>query len=248
MKTRGIWWGVLLLPLMGIRLLAADSDALIQWLLEDGRDLKSVPFSEVVRATSGRKVIPVDAKREADRALLAGLGLALDRALARLNKPDSPAQKQRRINEVSSHFETAIREEINAMPGFSCELPRTAAGSIQRSGYPDLRVVEKAGGRVVYLDPKLYEKGNRESSLRTFYFEPKRETNKILEDAHHLLVGIEHDGREGGIWRFLQWELVDLSHLRVRLKAEFQGSNRDLYKPEAIVGRGDGTGGEPGGR
>jgi len=28
---------------------------------------------------------------------------------------------------------------------------------------------------------------------------------------------------------------VDLSKFKVRLKAEFQGSNRDMYRPEAIV-------------
>jgi hypothetical protein len=29
--------------------------------------------------------------------------------------------------------------------------------------------------------------------------------------------------------------LVDLGHFRVRLKAEFQGSNHDMYRPEAVV-------------
>jgi hypothetical protein len=34
---------------------------------------------------------------------------------------------------------------------------------------------------------------------------------------------------------FTQWDLVDLSRFTVKLKAEFQGSNRDMYRPEAIV-------------
>ncbi len=42
-------------------------------------------------------------------------------------------------------------------------------------------------------------------------------------------------GRVGG-WKFTRWDVVDLARFRVRLKAEFQGSNRDLYRPEAIVG------------
>jgi hypothetical protein len=50
------------------------------------------------------------------------------------------------------------------------------------------------------------------------------------------LVAIEHDEKSGGRWKFQRWELVDLSHFRVRLKAEFQGSNRDMYQPGAIVG------------
>jgi hypothetical protein len=36
-------------------------------------------------------------------------------------------------------------------------------------------------------------------------------------------------------WKFTRWDLVDLSHFKVKLKAEFQGSNRDMYRPEAIV-------------
>ena len=33
----------------------------------------------------------------------------------------------------------------------------------------------------------------------------------------------------------MRWDVVDLSQLKVKLKAEFQGNNRDLYRPEAIV-------------
>jgi hypothetical protein len=161
----------------------------------------------------------------------------LDSVLDELNATNHPAHAERRINEVSAHFEEAICTALNTVPGFSCDFPKTAAGKQQRSRYPDLRLVDKATGRVVYLDPKLFEQGSRASSLRTFYYEPKRETNKVLEDAHPLLVGFEHAGKEDGRWQFLGWELVDLAHFRVRLKAEFQGSNRDVYRPEAVVGR-----------
>ena len=106
---------------------------------------------------------------------------------------------------------------------------------MQRSGYPDLRILDQATQRVFYLDPKLYATGSRESSFRTFYFEPKKSTNKVLDDAIHLVAGFEHQPRKNEKWRFTRWELIDLSHFRVKLKAEFQGSNRDLYRPEAIV-------------
>jgi hypothetical protein len=33
----------------------------------------------------------------------------------------------------------------------------------------------------------------------------------------------------------MRWDLVDLAQFRVKLKAEFQGSNRDLYRAEAIA-------------
>ncbi|MDQ2660000.1 MAG: hypothetical protein M3Y03_06230, partial [Verrucomicrobiota bacterium] len=95
---------------------------------------------------------------------------------------------------------------------------------------------EAASGRVYYLDPKLYATGSRASSFRTFYFEPKVGTNKVRDDAVHLILGFEHAPRKAGHWEFTRWDIVDLSHFSVRLKAEFQGSNRDMYKPEAIVG------------
>ena len=49
----------------------------------------------------------------------------------------------------------------------------------------------------------------------------------------HLLVGIEHDGKEP-LWTFTGWRLVDLSKLRVRLKAEFQATNAGLYEKTVL--------------
>ena len=205
-------------------------------VVEAGGELKGIPFAEVIKATTGNQVLPFDLKSEADRELLSKIGGALDEVIQRMNATNSIAQKQRRINEVSSHFENEMKAVLNETPGFSCDFPHLASGKIQRSGYPDLRLVDKKSGRIIYLDPKLYEATSRNSSLRTFYFEPKTETNKVLEDAHHLIVGFAHDGKKSGQWKFLSWELVDLSHFKVRLKAEFQGSNHDLYQDAAIVG------------
>jgi hypothetical protein len=117
-----------------------------------------------------------------------------------------------------------------------CDFPLTAEGKLQRSGYPDLRLADVESKRVFYLDPKLYAAGSRDSSLRAFYFEPKKATNKVRDDAVHFVVGFEHETREkNGLWKFTRWDLVDLSRFTVKLKAEFQGSNRDIYRPEAIV-------------
>jgi len=140
-----------------------------------------------------------------------------------------------RINEVSGHFEDMLRELLNATPGLNCDFPRTAQGRVMRSGYPDLRIVDLASKRVFYLDPKLYAVGSRDSSFRTFYFEPKIATNKVRDDAVHFIAGFEHEPRKEDHWNFTRWDLVDLAQFRVKLKAEFQGSNHDMYRPEAIV-------------
>ena len=54
-------------------------------------------------------------------------------------------------------------------------------------------------------------------------------------EAHRLsFVGIEHE-KTGAEVVFTRWELIDLSKFRVRLKAEFEGSNADIYREEAVV-------------
>ena len=53
------------------------------------------------------------------------------------------------------------------------------------------------------------------------------ETNKNLDDTHHLIFGIQHDG-ETGAWTYPNWELVDLTSFRVKLKVEFRAGNREL--------------------
>lgn len=216
---------------------SSDSQKLIGWLLEEDRELSGVPFADVIQATSGKRLIAFERTNAADRALLAKISSALDLVLERMNAPDSAAQKPKRINEVSSHFEDALREALNAVPGFHADWPHTAAGKVQRSGYPDIRLADKTSGRIVYLDPKLYATASRSSSLRTFYFTPRKDTNKVNDDAHHLIVGIAHDGGGAGRRKFISWELIDLAHFRVRLKAEFQASNKDMYRDDAVVGR-----------
>lgn len=223
--------------------LAAEEDApsaleaLIPWLLTDDTSFKEVPFADVIAATCGKKILPWTVEDPDNQRILAHITLAMNRVLAELNQPTHPAGSVRRINEASSFFENAMRETLNARPEFTCDFPHTAAGHVQRSGYPDLRLVDRMTRRVYYLDPKLYAKGSRASTFRTFYFEPKRATNKILDDAFHFIVGVEHDP-DAPTRKFLRWELIDLSRLRVRLKAEFEASNRDLYQSGAVVGSG----------
>jgi len=216
-----------------------DARQLIRWLLEDERDLSGVRFAEVVEATAGRKVLTFNPESGADRRLLQAVRKAMEELLAEVNRPEHAIHQVGRINEVSGHLEDLLAEKLNQIDGVSATLPPTAAGRLQRSGYPDIRLEDLATGRVFYLDPKLHAAGSEQSSFRTFYFEPKVETNKILDDATHLIIGVAHGGRQEGRWRFLHWNAVDLADFRVRLKAEFQASNRDLYRPEAIVAEGE---------
>ena len=206
---------------------------LIKGLLKEDLSHRDFDFSLVVEAVSGKKVLPAKG-RESQARMTAAITAVMDRLLLEMNADDSPIRGLRRINEGSRFFEDGLLEALEKMEGVTCSIPPTREGSAQRSGYPDLRITDEATGDVYYLDPKLMERGSTTSSLRTFYFEPKDNTLKITDDATHLLLGIEHDGKDGE-WTFLGYQLVDLCGLKVRLKAEFQASNRDLYAEPSVL-------------
>lgn len=207
--------------------------ALIRRLLAEKLSERSFAFAVVVEATSGRRVIPLRGRASANRVAKAIREAARD-VMAEMNAADSPLRGLRRINEASLFFEDGLLARIDAVEGLRCSIPESRDGREQRSGYPDLAIVDEATGDVYYLDPKLMEEGSLDSGLRTFYFEPKQRTLKVTEDASHLLIGIEHDGKDGA-WKFRGYRLVDLSKLRVRLKAEFQASNRELYSERGVL-------------
>jgi hypothetical protein len=210
----------------------AAAEAPLLSILKDRDSLQNVPFPEVIELTTGHQVLPVDKKARA--GLLLELGTAFDATIRALNTPSHPIHTAGRINEASRFLEDELRRQLNAIPGWTCKIPRTEMDREQRSGYPDLRV-ETRNGTVFFLDPKLYARGSRASSLRTFYYEPKALTGKIHEDAMHLLLGIEHSGADARHLRLQKWELVDLSGLKVQLKAEFQASNRDVYSDRTVI-------------
>lgn len=215
----------------------APVDQLIPWLLDEDRQLRGIPFADVIADATGKKVLPFDGRNEVDERVVKAIAAACDETIKRLNAPQSPIQKVERINEVSSYFEDLLRELLGSAPGINCDFPPTAEGRVQRSGYPDLRVVDLMSKRIFYLDAKLIAAGSRNSTFRTFYFEPKVATNKVRDDAVHLIAGFEHEPREktNGQWKFTRWDVVDLARFKVKLKAEFQASNADVYRPEAIV-------------
>jgi hypothetical protein len=210
----------------------SDASEFISWLLQEDRDLKGIPFSEVLAATTGKKILPIDPSK--DQAWLKKLGAILDRTLAKLNDPAHPMHAAGRINEASRFIEDELLAECAKEKGWSCGIPKTSAGEEQRSGYPDLRLVLEDGS-VVYLDPKLFATDSRASSFRTFYYEPKTTTSKVQDDARHLLVGVHHNEAQGGQLRLEGWDLVDVSRIQVQLKAEFQASNNEMYRDETIV-------------
>ncbi len=209
----------------------ANDPSVIPRMLADARSLEEVPFSQVVEASTNRRVVPVD--MELHRDVIVALSTAMDRILKRLAASGHQIHAVERINEASRYIEDELLIELNAIPGWACSIPETTVGTAQRSGYPDLLIKTPAG--MFFIDPKLVAEESESSALRTFYYEPRVMTNKIQYDAVHLLIGVSHAGWDDGRLIFTGWKLVDLSSLPVRLKAEFQASNRELYTPERTI-------------
>ncbi len=217
---------------------ATTDDALVKQLLAEDLGIRSFLFSQVVKSSTGHDVIAFNKDNAAHQTVLAAIQKGIKESIVTLNQADSPIKKLRRINEASRYFEDLLLEKLHAHPELSCTIPKNTKGKAQRSGYPDMQIEHTATKTIFYLDPKLFENKSRASSLRTFYFEPKTRTMKIHHDAIHLLLGVSHDGKDGD-WTFLKWELVDLSKFKVRLKAEFQASNKDLYRKGNIIDSGE---------
>jgi len=76
------------------------------------------------------------------------------------------------------HFEDTLRDLLNNTAGLRCDFPLTAEGKVQRSGYPDLRIIDLESKRVFYFGPKTLCYRNRNSSFRAFYFEPRKATKQ----------------------------------------------------------------------
>jgi hypothetical protein len=225
-------------PLLSAPSAKAESIAtteLVQKLMTASDRLANIRFAEVVEAATGQKVLPIDPQSESDQRILAAIETATRQVLADVLDPSHSVHTIGRINEVSNRLEDYLMAAIDAVPGIFCGPPLTRQGTIQAAGYPDMIIVDEATGRVVYLDPKVHRSGSETSGFRTFYYEPKNETNKINANGSHLILGLAHVGKVDDKWTFDSWNLVDLFDFEVRLKAEFQASNRDLYRADAII-------------
>ena len=71
---------------------AGEMDQLIPWLLNEDRQLRGIPFSELIIDTTGRKVLPFDANNAVDQRAAKAISAACDATMKRLNAQDSVIQ------------------------------------------------------------------------------------------------------------------------------------------------------------
>jgi hypothetical protein len=178
-----------------------------------------VAFSDVVKASSGFSVIPIDVTNDKlDKELINNLSSILSKFLKTHTNTRSRFQGYR-INEVGRRIEELLVNELNKQPLSVKRLPS--------AGYPDIEISHR--GRTIYLEMKT-SSVILESGFRYFYYTSGK---KIKSDAKHLLLDITVSRENPDYWKIEKWALSDLSRLKLRLKCEFNASKSDLLDKEA---------------
>jgi len=201
------------------------------------KPMEGVPFHLAIRALYRRKVIPLNLKEDKDVQLIETLSQVAQIAGENANRKGI---FRSRPNEVGNDIEKFVREALKKV-GFNPETPMTAGGTRKAAGYPDIYVKDKYS-RHVYLECKTYNKANINTTQRAFYFSPAEEgRSKIIYDAPHIVMSfeikqIQRSGRRCYIP--VAWKLVSIHSMKVSVKHEFNASNRDIYRREAILAEG----------
>lgn len=194
----------------------------IRTAIETAQDLQDVSFIDLVETTSDYKLHPLDLNLREDKELIESLAAAFKHFVAFSNKTGTRFTAKR-INDVSRHIEEVLVEQMHKT--------KLKAKILRKAGYPDIELID-THNRVSYLEVKISGKKER-TSQRTFYYTSGK---KIESDARHLLVGLLFSETTDKHWKAEEWELIDLSKLRVGLKAEFNASNIDIYtEPSRIA-------------
>lgn len=196
--------------------------------------MKDIPFHLIIKSVYGSEVKKLELEGPKDKELINKLEKVSDLA-ARNAKEDGIFRS--RPNEVGNDMEDYVIDGL-ASVGWKGRTPKRADGKRQSTGYPDI-YFEDEYGRPVYFEVKTYNKKTVSSTQRTFYMSPPEEgKEKITKDAFHIVVSFEigREVRAGTRCYYPKgWKLIDPYSMKMRVKHEFNSSNRELYKKENLI-------------
>lgn len=172
------------------------------------RKIERISFTYIIERTTGCRVFPLEDKNVVNEIYEASNSILRD-------VKDFDYTKKR-PNEISNDLDRRLRERLNGV------IPEG-----KMAGYPDILI--ERNGKNFYIEVKLSEVNQLDSSLRTFYYEPVK-VAKVRRDAVHVMVGFVHERK-----KVVGFKIVDLSKINVTLKNEFNANNREIYKKDAIV-------------
>ncbi|MBD3408496.1 MAG: hypothetical protein GF411_20400 [Candidatus Lokiarchaeota archaeon] len=193
-----------------------EQTRLIERVFVTQKELKEVPFPLLIKTTTGKEIIPLDSSNKADMILIEKITKSITSYLD-ISKRTKRRIRGDRINEVGKSIEVEFVQEL--------QRNGLEVNSLGSSGYPDIEIIDHVG-RFTYLESKSTSK-SWESSFRSFYYNTGK---KVKENARHLLIGWRIIEESDKYWIIKGCKLVDLFNLSLKLKAEFNASNNNIYK------------------
>ncbi|HSK74050.1 MAG TPA: hypothetical protein VK892_20290 [Pyrinomonadaceae bacterium] len=187
---------------------------------EHFRRLEQVPLSVANEYATGKMILPIT-KSPSDILLLEKLSQScIGTAVESKNKPILAGRR----NELKFYFE------------------RLFEAMLERNGLRiDFEGVIWQNEEPTYLEIKVSREQNiNQGSARNLFFQPTANT-KIVHSARHLLAGFAVREISEKNWILVNWTIVDLWFLRVRLKPEYNADNLEIYRQEAVLLKGDGN-------
>lgn len=198
--------------------------------------LEGIPFPIAIKAISGHEVIPFDRDNKQDLDLLDKLCRAAEIA-GKQAFQDGIFRK--RPNEVGNDIEPYVKEALKQV-GLQAYTPLTQKQRRQVTGYPDIEVID-SNSRVTYLECKTYNLANIGTTFRAFYFSPSKESCKVTADARHLVMSFQIEvaqRKEREAYVPVHWRIYSIDSMVVQVKHEFNASNRQMYREEALLAEG----------
>lgn len=201
------------------------------------KPLEDIKYHVLIKSVHDYKVIPIDLEDEKDGNLIDDLS-----QISKISTKSAYEEGifRSRPNEVGNDMENYVKKAFKEI-GLRAETPQREDGKKQATGYPDFYFVDRYQ-RPNYLEVKTYNKENIDTSQRSFYMSPpKSNKSKITTDARHLVVSFEikRETRDGERCYYpVGWKIISPYNMAIKVKHEFNASNRDLYREEAILEEG----------
>lgn len=195
----------------------------IQQIIDDAAEISgNISFPEVVKGTTGYRVVPLDLNNPDDKQLFREIEKAAKDFITYVERTGTRFRGNR-INEIGKKIEEVFVGELKK----TNLIPK----KLSKSGYPDIQILD-SNNCITYLESKATSK-DWSSTFRSFYY---TNGNKIKSDAHHLLIGWKIEEETGKYWKVVGWKLCDLAKLNSMLiKVEFNQGNSGIYCSGVIL-------------
>lgn len=177
---------------------------------------KTFPFKEVIKHIEKHEVLKFN-----NPTLLNAFKKACKNTITPVNNIEFSGHPNEFGNIVANLFAVECRTL-----GLDYQKPKDTQGKGKESGYPDGYLFFE--NRHFYVELKTCEERQQKQTLRTFFYSPSL-NSKIIYDAAHLLVCFLTTKKNGVLLLNGDFHIVDMSEKQVKLKLEYNASNKELY-------------------